>query len=161
MLIAGRLAGRFGLRGVFIVGALVYAACIGSWIVITDPLAIVATRIPSGFAFSAVWIAMVLTIRRLLPPRLQGTGQGLFQMTAFGIAAIVANLAGGLVYGSFGSSAFFATIALVAASSAIVGWLAIPGRRERPPVWPSDDPADAVADPPPGSPADAPPGSDR
>jgi PPP family 3-phenylpropionic acid transporter len=153
MLIAGRLAPRIGLRWLFTIGVLVYVACIVSWIVITSPLVIVATRIPSGFGFSAVWIAAVLTMQRLLPARLQGTGQGLFQMTAFGVSAIVANLVGGLLYGSLGSGVFFAVIAVVTAAATIVGWAAIPGRRDHRPVWP-DDADEAVL--PQGRPADEP-----
>ena len=47
-------------------------------------------------------VAAVLTMWVLLPSRLQATGQGLYQVTAFGLAAIVANLAGGSCTARFG-----------------------------------------------------------
>jgi len=136
MILAGRLVSRLGLRGLFATGAFVYALCIASWVVLTAPALIVATRLVTGVAFAGIWVASVLTMQRLLPARLQGTGQGLYQTTAFGLAAVLANLVGGLVIGIAGTAPFFAVTALSAASAAVVAWFALPGRRERPPVWP-------------------------
>jgi PPP family 3-phenylpropionic acid transporter len=139
MILAGRLVGRLGLRGLFAGGAVVYAVCIAAWVVVDSPLAIVGTRVVTGFAFSAIWIAAVLTIQRLLPDRLQGTGQGLYQTTAFGIAAVVANLAGGVIIAAAGSTGpYFAIAAAFTGSAAFVGWAALPGRREPRPAWPGD-----------------------
>jgi MFS family permease len=139
MLLAGWLVSRLGLRGLFAAGVLVYAACIASWVVIMTPGLIVATRVVSGFAFSAIWISSVLTMQRLLPPRLQGTGQGLYQTTAFGLAAVVANVVGGLVVGAIGTSPFFALATVATAAAVVPAWLALPGRREPPPRWEDDD----------------------
>ena len=58
---------------------------------------IVATRAVTGVAYGGVLVASALTIGSLLPARLQATGQALYQTVAFGLAAIVANLVGGLV----------------------------------------------------------------
>jgi MFS family permease len=139
MILAGRLVGRLGLRGLFAGGAVAYAVCIAAWVVVDSPLAIVGTRVVTGFAFSAIWIAAVLTIQRLLPDRLQGTGQGLYQTTAFGIAAVVANLAGGVIIAAAASTGpYFAIAAAFTGSAAFVGWAALPGRREPRPVWPDD-----------------------
>ncbi len=52
-------------------------------------------------------MAAVLTIATLLPDRLQGTGQSLYQTMAFGLAAIIADVGGGLVYGTQGYAAVF------------------------------------------------------
>jgi PPP family 3-phenylpropionic acid transporter len=143
MLLAGWLVSRLGLRGLFVAGVLVYAACIASWAVLASPLLIVGTRLVTGFAFAAIWISSVLTMQRLLPPRLQGTSQGLYQTTAFGLAAVLANVTGGLIVGAAGSGTFFALAAVVTASAAFAGWAALPGRREARPTWPED----AVVDP--------------
>jgi MFS family permease len=139
MILAGRIANRLGIRTLFAGGALVYALCTASWAVLADPLAIVATRAVTGFAFAAIWIAAVLTIQRLLPDRLQGTGQGLYQTTAFGVAAVVANLAGGLLIGSIGTTGFFAILSIVGLSAVLVGWLVLPPRREVRQTWPGEE----------------------
>jgi PPP family 3-phenylpropionic acid transporter len=138
MLIAGRLIGRLGLRGVFSGGAAIYALTIASWAVLDSPVAIVGTRIITGFAFSSLWIASVLTMQRLLPDRLQATGQGLYQTTAFGVAAVIANLGGGILIAEFGTGPFFLLIAGIAGAAAVVAWFALPARRETAPRW---DPA--------------------
>ncbi len=136
MLVAGRLVPRIGIRTLFVACALVYALCVLSWAILADPLWIVLTRIPSGLAFAGIWITAVLTMQRLLPDRLQGTGQGLYQTTAFGLAAILANLVGGFVIQAAGTMPFFAVASVATAASAIVGWVAMPRRREPRPEWP-------------------------
>ncbi len=68
---------------------------------------IVATRVATGFSFAGLWVGSVLTMAVLLPPRLQATGQGLYQLTGFGLAAVLANVVGGLLYGAFGSEIVF------------------------------------------------------
>ncbi len=128
MLVAGVVAARIGLRGLFGAACLVYAACIASWIVIDVPAAIVATRFVTGCVFGGMLVASALTIGSLLPARLQATGQAVYQTTAFGIAAVVANLCGGLIYGSAGSSLLFALTAIAAVGAAVVGFVAYPAR---------------------------------
>ncbi len=76
-------------------------------------------------------MAAVLTIATLLPDRLQGTGQSLYQTTAFGMAAIIANVGGGLVYGTQGYAAVFGLAAIAGVLAMIVGLLALPRGRVR------------------------------
>jgi PPP family 3-phenylpropionic acid transporter len=134
MLAMGGIASRFGVRRIFVASAVLYAACIASWTVLESPTVIVATRAVTGIAFSGVLVSVVLTIARMLPADLQATGQSLFQTTAFGLGAILANLVGGILFGAFGPSALFGTMAVLALVAGVVGWLAFPGRRERPDV---------------------------
>ncbi|MFP5341389.1 MAG: MFS transporter [Candidatus Limnocylindria bacterium] len=133
MLVLGGVAARVGLRAVFSASALLYAISLASWMVIDIPLAIVATRIVTGVAFSGVVVGVVMTIAVLLPAELQATGQALFQTTAFGIAAIVANVAGGLLYEGVGHAALFGVGAAMALAAAVVGWLAFPHAASRRP----------------------------
>ncbi len=144
MLLAGWLVRRLGVRGMFVAATVVYALTIASWVVLTSPQLIVATRIVTGFAFAAIWVGSVLTMQRFLPSRLQGTGQGLFQTTAFGVAAVFANLVGGVMVVAFGTGPFFAFTAFVAALAVVPAWLALPRRHEPPPVWPDDDAIEAA-----------------
>jgi MFS family permease len=101
------------------------------------PLAIVASRIVTGVAFSGVVVGVVMTIAVLLPADLQATGQALFQTTAFGVAAVIANVVGGLLYESFGHAVLFGLGAVLAVAAAAVGWLAFPHAYRRGAVRPS------------------------
>jgi PPP family 3-phenylpropionic acid transporter len=134
MLLLGGVATRFGLRSVFVASTLLYAVCMASWAVLDVPLAIVATRAITGVAFAGVLVSVVLTIARLLPSDLQATGQGLYQTTAFGLSAIVANIVGGVLYERGGAVALFGTVAVLAAVGAAVGWWAFPARSAGPDV---------------------------
>jgi PPP family 3-phenylpropionic acid transporter len=131
MLVMGAVAARFGLRAIFTVSALLYAGCMLSWTIIDVPLAIVASRFVTGIAFSGVVVGVVMTIAVLLPAELQATGQALFQTTAFGVAAVIANVIGGLLYESAGHVALFGMGSVLAVGAAIVGWLAFPPATSR------------------------------
>ena len=131
MLLAGTVAARIGIRGLVAGSALLYAACFISWTVLDNPLLIIATRVPSGMAFAGLWVGSVLTMAVLLPPRLQATGQGLYQVTGFGVAAVVANIGGGLLYGALGSAAVFAVAAVLAAAAGLLAVIVFPRRGER------------------------------
>ena len=126
MLAIGVLARRIGLRIIFATAALLYAACMASWMVIDVPLLIVATRAITGIGFAGVIIGVVLTIAAILPRELQGTGQSLFQTSAFGLGSIAANVIGGVLYEGFGHAAVFGLGAVLAVAAAVIGWFAFP-----------------------------------
>jgi PPP family 3-phenylpropionic acid transporter len=126
MLVAGGVARRIGLRGMFVGSALIYAAALGSWIVLEVPAAIIVTRAFTGIAFAGAVVAVVLTVATLLPAQLQATGQSLYQTMAFGIAAIIANIVGGTLYGAIGHEAVFGLGALMAVAAATLGFWAFP-----------------------------------
>ena len=126
MLIAARLASRLGLRGLFSVSAIGYAAAFLSWTVIDAPGIIVATRLATGPCFAGLTVAMVLTIGEMLPANLQATGQTLYQGTASGVASVTGNSIGGLIAGSAGFPALFVVSAVLLVAGALVGWLVLP-----------------------------------
>ncbi|HEX6868281.1 MAG TPA: MFS transporter, partial [Candidatus Limnocylindrales bacterium] len=126
MLVIGVLARRIGLRVIFASAALLYAACMASWMVLDVPLLIVATRALTGIGFAGVIIGVVLTIAAILPKELQGTGQSLFQTSAFGLASIAANVIGGVLYESYGHATVFGLGAVLAVGAAAIGWFAFP-----------------------------------
>jgi MFS family permease len=67
----------------------------------------------------------------LLPPRLQATGQGLYQVTGFGFAAVLANIGGGVLYGGFGSAVVFGVATACAVAAGLLAFLVFPRRGER------------------------------
>ena len=126
MLVAARVAQRVGLRGMFVVSALIYGGVSASWIVLDSAPLIIATRLVSGVAFAWILVCVVLTIARLLPSELQATGQSLYQTFAFGLGAIVANLVGGVLYANIGHSAVFGLGLVLAILAATMGWFVFP-----------------------------------
>jgi MFS transporter, PPP family, 3-phenylpropionic acid transporter len=126
MLVAARVAQRVGLRGMFVVSALIYGGVSASWVVLDSAPLIIATRLISGVAFAWILVCVVLTIARLLPSELQATGQSLYQTFAFGLGAIVANLVGGVLYANIGHSAVFGLGLVLAILAATMGWFVFP-----------------------------------
>ena len=138
MIVVGWVASRVGLRGLFAISAVLYAVCLAGWVVIDSPTLIIASRVLTGVAYASMTVGVVLTMAAILPPELQATGQGLFQTTAFGATAVVANVVGGLLYSTVGSGAVFGLGAIVAAIGGVVGWFAFPRGMGRPEMPPSD-----------------------
>jgi PPP family 3-phenylpropionic acid transporter len=126
MLVAARVAQWVGLRGMFVVSALIYGGVSASWVVLDSAPLIIATRLISGVAFALILVCVVLTIARLLPSELQATGQSLYQTFAFGLGAIVANLVGGVLYANIGHSAVFGLGLVLAILAATMGWFVFP-----------------------------------
>jgi MFS family permease len=144
LIFAGWLIARIGARPVLAVSAFGFAACMLSWIVLKDAIPILATRFVSGIFFSGVFVAYVLTIARMLPARLQATSQTLLQSACFGVGAILANLFGGILYGSAGPLGVFGGGAICAVVGGLVGLLALPGDTE-PDTEPDAEPSIATA----------------
>lgn len=134
MLVAGAVAARIGLRGLFALSSCLYAACFAAWVVIDAPAMLIVSRLFTGVAYAGMGVAAVLAMWTLLPARLQATGQGLYQVTAFGLAAMIANLAGGFIYESLGHGVLFAAAAVLAVAAAAAGLASFPRRGEAPPA---------------------------
>jgi MFS family permease len=134
LILAGWVAARFGLRRLLVVSATGFAACLASWVVLADAPSIFATRFVSGIFFGGIVVAFVLTMAQFLPARLQATGQTLFQAAGFGLAAIIANLLGGILYGAAGPLGVFGGAALCTLAGGAIGFLALPGRVRVTPV---------------------------
>ncbi len=144
MIVASRLVPRIGLRTLFTVSSLLYTVAFVLWAVLASPVAIIASRLISGAGYSGLWIASVMAMQTLLPPRLQGSGQALISMTTVGLAAFTANVVGGLLYASSGPEVLFGISALFGVAGALVGWLVFPHRGARRYVEPApSEPAPA------------------
>lgn len=131
LILAGWLIPRIGTKPVMAASAFGFAACMVSWIVFTEAGAILLTRLASGVFFSGLMVSYVLTISRMLPQRLQSTGQTLLQAACFGLAAIAANLFGGILYGAVGPIGVFGGGALCAVAGGVIGLFALPADDEQ------------------------------
>ncbi|MGZ6266132.1 MAG: MFS transporter [Candidatus Limnocylindrales bacterium] len=127
LILAGWLISRFGMRTVLLVSSVGFAACLASWIVLVDALPIMVTRFASGIFFGGIIASLVLTMARILPERLQATGQTLFQASGFGLAAILSNLLGGVLYATAGPLGVFGGGAACAVAGGLIGLAALPG----------------------------------
>ena len=127
---ASRLVPRLGLRGLFVAGCLLYAAAFVTWIVLSDPVLIVISRVLTGFGYGVLTVGIVLTVGAMLPARLQASGQALYGMSASGIASIISNLGGGIVFGAYGHVPVFAAATVAALAATVVAWRYFPARGE-------------------------------
>jgi PPP family 3-phenylpropionic acid transporter len=124
------LVDRFGLRGMFIAGAGVYAAASLAWAAFPDPVAVTAVRIAIGVGFALTYVSMVQMTAHLVPARLRNTGQALLQICNFGLAPMIGGAIGGFVYEHVGPPQLFLGSAVGIAVGTAMVWVSA-GRRDR------------------------------
>jgi MFS family permease len=125
MLAAGWLIARLGARTVMVVSAVAFGFCSLAYAMVDQLWGIVAIRFLIGFCFSGVAISMVLTVARMLPGRLQATGQTLVGASGFGVGSILASLIGGYLYGNLGPWGVFGFGAICLFAGAAMAWFAV------------------------------------
>ncbi len=139
MPVVSRLLVRFGPRPV-VASAVAILAVVFAWFALAPtPEHVIAASLLYGVGWSGMWVGGVATIRALLPPTLQGSGQSLLSLSTAGIAAFAGNAGGGLLWAGPGPVAVFGLAAAFAAAGAGVGWWSLPSR------------GDTVAVPPPAA----------
>jgi MFS transporter, PPP family, 3-phenylpropionic acid transporter len=126
MVVAGWLIGRLGTRRVLVAACIGFAACAAAYTVLVDVPLIIAARFMAGISFCGVFVSCVVTVSRLLPPRLQSTGQTLLGASSFGAGSILANPIGGALYGAFGPAGAFGMAAVCMLAGAVAWFLIIP-----------------------------------
>lgn len=116
----GAIAGRIGLRGLFVVGSVATALQFAVVAVAPDPWVITGVRTIDGAAFALRYAAIVLVVGACLPDRYRALGQSTTWLIAGGIAPILADPVGGLVYGHWGGPALFAAAAITVTIGAAI-----------------------------------------
>ena len=129
MLVGERLAHTLGLRGFFALGCLMYVLAMVSWIIISDPIALVVTRAATGFGYASLMVSSVLAVGALLPSDLQASGQTL-RLAAVSCVAVLAYLGGGVLYQKAGYAALFGVAAFGPILGICLAWLWLPIRRD-------------------------------
>lgn len=122
-----RLVASWGLRWLFVMGAVVAAVLMALVAVAPEPWMVTALRTVDGTSYAMRYMAMVMIIGVLLPRHLYALGQSVAWFAYAGIAPIIADVAGGLIYEVFGSTALFmvATVTLLLGGGVV--WLALSG----------------------------------
>jgi len=124
---AGWIGRRLGLRWLFAISLVLYGMCVMSWGILPSAIAINATRLVTGVAFGSLTAARVLLVPRLLPEKLQTTGQVLMVGSTTGLGAVLGSVIGGLAYGSLGPTVFFVGAGGVAVVGGVASWLVLSG----------------------------------
>jgi MFS family permease len=127
-----RLLGRVGPRPVVTVGVALMAVVFAWFALAPSPEHVIAAAGLYGVGWSAMWAGSVTTVRVLLPPTLQGTGQSLLALSTAGIAAFAANVGGGLLWAGPGPIAVFGIAAGCAAVGSALAWTSLPRGADRP-----------------------------
>jgi MFS transporter, PPP family, 3-phenylpropionic acid transporter len=128
MPLVSRLLTVFGLRPVVACSFAVLAVVFAWLAVAPTPEHVIAASVVYGFGWSGMWVGGVATIRALLPPTLQGSGQSLLSLSTAGAAAFIANTGGGLLWAGPGPVVVFGIAAAAAVAGVAVGWFSLPRR---------------------------------
>jgi PPP family 3-phenylpropionic acid transporter len=124
-----RMVARMGLRWVFVSGAALAAVLMALVAVATEPWMVTALRTLDGASYALRYLAMVMIIGLLLPRHLYAMGQSVAWFVYAGIAPIIADAAGGLIYDAYGASALFAVATAALALGGAIVWVALRGPR--------------------------------
>ena len=124
--VSSRLLVRSGPRNVVTAGVALMAVVFAWFALAPTPGHVIAASVLYGVAWSAMWAGSVTTVRVLLPPELQGSGQSLLALSTAGIAAFGANVGGGLLWSGPGPMAVFGIAAACAVLATVVAWWSLP-----------------------------------
>ncbi len=124
---SGWLGEHVGLRALYTLGAGIYALTIASWAFVGNAAAIALVKVLSGAGFGLTYAALVVIAGRLVPERLQATGQTLMQIFGAGIGPVVGTAAGGFIYRNLGPTTLFAAAAIGTAIGVAIVWVALSG----------------------------------
>jgi MFS transporter, PPP family, 3-phenylpropionic acid transporter len=105
---------RWGARPLLVTSGLAYAVRMAIYAVAPGPAFVIVAQLLHGLCFAAMWTAGVLEAQRLAPPGMEATAQSLFGTATFGVAVVLANIVGGVIYRDFGFGALFAAAAVLA-----------------------------------------------
>jgi PPP family 3-phenylpropionic acid transporter len=104
----------------FVAGCVCWAAVFAGWALLTTAVGAVAVNLLGGVAFALTAVSTVVIVDGLVPVRFRATGQTLSRAVGGGLAPVVGNVAGGLVYGALGAGPMFALTAACAGVAAVV-----------------------------------------
>lgn len=99
---AERLLARWGTVRVLAFSLAALALRLLAYSFITTPGWVLVVQLTHGLTFSAMWVAGVAQAKRLAPPGLGATAQGLLNGVYFGVGAAAGAAAGGFLYQSAG-----------------------------------------------------------
>ena len=117
--------GRFSLRGVYVLGCVIYASVFVAWAFVKDPIVIAVLNGFEGVGFALLYLSGVMVVGKLVPKHLQATGQTMMQMVGQGLGPVLGASIGGVIYGRFGPPALFLGAAASTLLAATVIWFTL------------------------------------
>ncbi|MEP6759586.1 MAG: MFS transporter [Actinomycetota bacterium] len=121
------LGRRFGMRNLFLAGALISIVTLIGYSVADSPVQVAVFRTLAGAGFGLKYAALVVLTDRLVQARMRNTGQGLMQIAQWSLGPVVGPAIGGIIYVKLGPPTLFAGAAAVATGGALVSWWALRG----------------------------------
>jgi len=119
------LGRRFGMRNLFLAGALVSIVTLVGYALSNSPVQVAVFRTLAGVGFGLKYAALVVVTDRLVASHLRNTGQALMQIAQWSVGPILGPALGGVVYVTLGPPTLFAGSAVVATVGALVAWWAL------------------------------------
>ena len=117
--------GRFSLRGVYVLGCVIYGTVFVAWAFVKSPVVIAVLNGFEGVGFALLFVSGVMVVGKLVPKHLQATGQSLMQMVGQGLGPVLGASIGGVVYGRYGPRALFLGAAASTLLAAMVIWFTL------------------------------------
>ena len=125
LFLAAKIGERYGWRAPFVAGALLYVPIVALMSLPLSLPALMALRMSAGIAYAFLISGAVVLVRELVPGHLVATGQGLLQLSLFGIAPALAGLIGGALWPIIGEAAI-SFLALFGLVGGLAGWALLP-----------------------------------
>jgi MFS transporter, PPP family, 3-phenylpropionic acid transporter len=120
-----RLARRFGVERMLVIGAFAFAIRALASALVGAPWLIVAVAPFGGIGFAFVYVGTVSWVAGAVPREVQATAQGIFTGTANFIGVIAGSIVGGAIGGAFGLPDLFVVSAAGYAVGGLLVWSAI------------------------------------
>ena len=120
-----RLAARFGVERLIVLGGVAFAIRAALTSVLTVPAAIVLVSVFGGIGFSFFYVGTVSWVARSVGRGVQATAQGIVSGTANSVGAIGGSIIGGSIGSALGLPVLFGLAAAGYLAGAILVWLAI------------------------------------
>lgn len=111
---------RWSARPLIVTAGLLFTLRCMIYVVAPSSAWVLAAQLLHGPCFGLLWVAGVNETQRLAPVGLEATAQSLFGITFFGLASMLASVAGGWIYRDFGSGALFSTVSALSLIGALI-----------------------------------------
>jgi MFS transporter, PPP family, 3-phenylpropionic acid transporter len=122
MLSTPGLTERLSLRAIYVLGCASYVLVFMIWSLADNAVLVSLLGALEGVGFALTYTSVVIIVGRLVPRRLQATGQAVRLMIASGLAPILGAIAGGVVYARIAPGALFVGSAGLVLIGAAIVW---------------------------------------